>query len=111
MTTANQITLGRIVLVPFFVVQLLYYFRTGDELHRYLAMAAFLVATISDGVDGYLARHRGQATQLGSYLDPLADKLLMFSGLIVLSIEFESNPFEQRIPLWLTAWLSAAMPL
>ena len=44
MTTANQITLGRIVLVPFFVVQLLYYFRTGDELHRYLAMAAFLVA-------------------------------------------------------------------
>ena len=102
MTTANQITIGRIVLVPFFVVQLLYYFRTGDELHRYLAMAAFLVATISDGVDGYLARHRGQATQLGSYLDPLADKLLMFSGLIVLSIEFESNPFEQRIPLWLT---------
>lgn len=102
MTTANQITIGRIVLVPFFVVQLLYYFRTGDELHRYLAMAAFLVATISDGVDGYLARHRGQATQLGSYLDPLADKLLMFSGLILLSIEFESNPFEQRIPLWLT---------
>ena len=102
MTTANQITIGRIVLVPFFVVQLLYYFRTGDELHRYLAMAAFLVATISDGVDGYLARHRGQATQLGSYLDPLADKLLMFSGLIVMSIEFESNPFEQRIPLWLT---------
>jgi|TARA_B100001250_G_scaffold350894_1_gene322816 CDP-diacylglycerol--glycerol-3-phosphate 3-phosphatidyltransferase len=102
MTTANQITIGRIVLVPFFVVQLLYYFRTGDELHRYLAMAAFLVATISDGVDGYLARHRGQATQLGSYLDPLADKLLMFSGLIVLSIEFESNPFGQRIPLWLT---------
>ena len=103
MTTANQITIGRIVLVPFFVVQLLYYFRTdGDEIHRYLAMAAFLVATISDGVDGYLARHRGQATQLGSYLDPLADKLLMFSGLIVLSIEFESNPFGQRIPLWLT---------
>ena len=60
MTTANQITLGRIVLVPFFVVQLLYDFRTVDELHRYLAMAAFLVATISDGVDGYLARHRGR---------------------------------------------------
>ena len=102
MTTANKITIGRVVLVPFFVVQLLYYFRTGDELNRYLAMAAFLIATISDGVDGYLARSHGQATQLGSYLDPLADKMLMFSGLIVLSIEFTTNPFGQRIPLWLT---------
>lgn len=102
MTTANKITIGRVVLVPFFVVQLLYYFRTGDELNRYLAMAAFLIATISDGVDGYLARNHGQATQLGSYLDPLADKMLMFSGLIVLSIEFTINPFGQRIPLWLT---------
>ena len=55
MTTANKVTIGRIILVPFFVVQMLYYFRTGDELHRYLAMASFLIATISDGIDGYLA--------------------------------------------------------
>ncbi len=104
MTTANKVTIGRIILVPFFVVQMLYYFRTGDELHRYLAMAAFLVATISDGIDGYLARHHGQATQLGSYLDPLADKLLMFGGFILLSIDFDDAPgsFGQRIPLWLT---------
>ena len=103
MTTANKVTIGRIILVPFFVVQMLYYFRTGDELHRYLAMAAFLVATISDGIDGYLARHHGQATQLGSYLDPLADKLLMFAGFILLSIDFDDAPgsFGQRIPLWL----------
>ena len=102
MTTANKVTIGRIILVPFFVVQMLYYFRTGDELHRYLAMAAFLIATISDGIDGYLARHRGQATQLGAYLDPIADKLLMLSGFILLSIQFENNPFGQRMPLWLT---------
>ena len=103
MTAANKVTIGRIILVPFFVVQMLYYFRTGDELHRYLAMAAFLVATISDGIDGYLARHHGQATQLGSYLDPLADKLLMFAGFILLSIDFDDAPgsFGQRIPLWL----------
>ena len=99
MTTANKVTIGRIILVPFFVVQMLYYFRTGDELHRYLAMAAFLIATISDGIDGYLARHRGQATQLGAYLDPIADKLLMLSGFILLSM---NNPYLQRMPLWLT---------
>ncbi len=102
MTTANKVTIGRIILVPFFVVQMLYYFRSGDEMHRYFAMSAFLLATISDGIDGYLARHHNQATQLGSYLDPLADKLLMFSGLILLSMEFEGDRFGQRIPLWLT---------
>ena len=102
MTTANKVTIGRIILVPFFVVQMLYYFRTGDELHRYLAMASFLIATISDGIDGYLARHRGQATQLGAYLDPIADKFLMLSAFILLSIEFENDPFGLRIPLWLT---------
>ena len=102
MTTANKVTIGRIILVPVFVVQMLYYFRTGDELHRYLAMAVFLIATISDGIDGYLARHRGQATQVGAFLDPIADKLLMLSGLILLSIESEKNPFGQRMPLWLT---------
>ena len=102
MTTANKVTIGRIILVPFFVVQMLYYFRTGDELHRYLAMAAFLIATISDGIDGYLARHHGQATQIGAFLDPIADKLLMLSGFILLSIQFENNPFGQRMPLWLT---------
>ena len=104
MTTANKVTIGRIILVPIFVVQLLYYFRNPEaHIHWYAAMVIFLAATVSDGIDGYLARFCGQATQLGSYLDPIADKLLMFSGLILLSIEFESNPFSQRIPLWLTA--------
>ena len=103
MTTANKVTIGRIILVPIFVAQLLYYFRNPEVLiYWYAAMAIFLVAAVSDGIDGYLARFRGQATKLGAYLDPVADKLLMFSGLILLSIEFESNPFNQRIPLWLT---------
>ena len=103
MTTANKVTIGRIILVPIFVAQLLYYFRNPEVyIYWYAAMATFLVATVSDGIDGYLARFRGQATKLGSYLDPIADKLLMFSGLVLLSVEFESNPFNQRIPLWLT---------
>ena len=102
MTTANKVTIGRIILVPFFVVQLLYYFQNGNELHRWLAMGAFLTATISDFIDGWLARNRGQATQLGSYLDPIADKLLLFSGLILLTYESANNPFGQQIPLFLT---------
>jgi len=102
-TTANKVTIGRIILVPIFVAQLLYYFRNPEVyIYWYAAMATFLVAAVSDGIDGYLARFRGQATKLGSYLDPIADKLLMFSGLVLLSVEFESNPFNQRIPLWLT---------
>ena len=102
MTTANKVTIGRIILVPFFVVQLLYYFQNGNELHRWLACGAFLTATISDFIDGWLARNRGQATQLGSYLDPIADKLLLFSGLILLTYESANNPFGQQIPLFLT---------
>ena len=102
MTTANKVTIARIILVPFFAVQLLYYFRTGDEMYRYIAIAAFLIATISDGVDGWLARHRNQGTQLGAYLDPIADKLLLVTGLVLLSYQFEDNRFDQRIPLWLT---------
>ena len=102
MTTANKVTIARIILVPFFDVQLLYYFRTGDEMYRHIAIAAFLIATISDGVDGWLARHRNQGTQLGAYLDPIADKLLLVTGLVLLSYQFEDNRFDQRIPLWLT---------
>ncbi|MBL67580.1 MAG: hypothetical protein CMO74_03865 [Verrucomicrobiales bacterium] len=100
MTTANKVTIARIMLVPFFVVELMYYLRTGDEMHRYLAVGAFLVAAISDGVDGWLARHRNQQTKLGTYLDPLADKLLLISGLILLSIKFENSPFGEPLPLW-----------
>ena len=100
MTTANKVTIGRIILVPFFVVQLLYYFQNGNELHRLLACGAFLTATISDFIDGYLARNYGQATQLGSYLDPIADKLLLFSGLVLLTIK--NNSFDHQIPLFLT---------
>ena len=84
------------------MLQLLYYFRTDEEVYRHIAIAAFLIATISDGIDGWLARHRNQGTQLGTYLDPIADKLLLITGLVLLSIQFEENRFDQRIPLWLT---------
>jgi cardiolipin synthase len=100
MTTANKITILRILLVPFFVVEILYYVETGNELHRLLGVLAFGVAAILDGVDGYVARHYNQQSELGTVLDPLADKLLLVSAIVVLS--FDHAPRLGQIPLWLT---------
>ena len=100
MTTANKITILRILLIPFFVVEILYYVETGNELHRLLAILTFAVASILDGVDGYVARRYNQWSELGTVLDPLADKLLLVSGIVVLS--FNHTPWLATIPLWLT---------
>ena len=100
MTTANKITILRILLIPFFVVELIYYVRTGNEIHRLLAILSFAVAAILDGVDGYIARHYNQISELGKILDPLADKLLLVSGIVTLS--FNHGNFLGQIPLWLT---------
>jgi CDP-diacylglycerol--glycerol-3-phosphate 3-phosphatidyltransferase len=100
MTTANKITILRILLVPFFVVEILYYVQSGNELHRLLGLLAFAVAAILDGVDGYVARRYNQRSVLGTILDPLADKLLLVSAIVVLS--FDHRPHLGQIPLWLT---------
>jgi CDP-diacylglycerol--glycerol-3-phosphate 3-phosphatidyltransferase len=100
MTTANKITIVRILMVPFFVLQVLYYLRTGDELFRFLAVGAFAFAALSDALDGYVARRYHQKSELGAILDPLADKLLLVSGVVLLS--FDNAPRFERIPLWLT---------
>jgi CDP-diacylglycerol--glycerol-3-phosphate 3-phosphatidyltransferase len=100
MTTANKITILRILLIPFFVVEVLYYVKGGNEINRLLAILSFALASIFDGVDGYVARHYNQRSELGAILDPLADKLLLVSGIVVLS--FEHQPRLESIPLWLT---------
>ena len=100
MTTANKITILRILLVPFFIVQLIYYEDSGDELNRVLAAFSFAIAAISDGVDGYIARRYNQRSELGAVLDPLADKLLLVSGIVLLSFK---NEHIERLPLWLAA--------
>jgi len=99
MTTANKITIFRILLIPFFVVEVLYYMKTGNETHRFSAMLAFGVSAICDGVDGCIARHCNQRSELGAILDPLADKLLLVSGVVLFSIP---NAHFGSIPLWLT---------
>src|SRR5512133_889895 len=100
MTTANKVTIARILLIPYFVLEVLYYAKTGAEAHRILALVSFFVAALCDGVDGYIARRYNQRSELGAILDPLADKLLLVSGVVLLS--FDHQPYLGAIPLWLT---------
>lgn len=101
MTTANKVTIARILLIPFFVVEVLYYIQGGNEIHRLIAISSFFLASVCDGVDGYIARRYNQRSELGAILDPLADKLLLVSGVVLLS--FDHEPYLATIPLWLTA--------
>lgn len=87
MTVANMITMLRFILVPGVVFALL----TG---RTEWAFAGFVVAGVSDGVDGFVARHFNQRTELGAYLDPMADKLLLVSVFVVFG-------FMGELPLWL----------
>lgn len=100
MTTANKVTILRILLIPFFVVEMLYYVRNGNEAHRFAGLMTFGVAAFLDAVDGYIARRYNQRSELGAILDPLADKLLLVSGVVLLS--FDHVPYLGQIPLWLT---------
>jgi CDP-diacylglycerol--glycerol-3-phosphate 3-phosphatidyltransferase len=111
MTTANKITILRVLFIPVFVSQVLYYGRNGHEGHRLAAILAYAIAAICDGVDGYIARHYNQRTELGALLDPIADKLLLVSGLIVLSLD--RRPWLPQFPLWLvvTVFSSDALQL
>jgi len=99
MTTANKITILRILLVPFFVVEVLYFVNTGNEIHRLLAILSFAVAAILDGVDGYVARHYNQWSELGTVLDPLPTNCCWSPASW---FEFRPRPAAATIPLWLT---------
>ena len=93
----NIITLFRIVFIPFFLSSLLYYRETGDERFRWLAIAIFTVAVLSDALDGLIARLKNQRSVLGSFLDPLADKLLIIAGVIILSVRMGHLA---KLPSW-----------
>jgi CDP-diacylglycerol--glycerol-3-phosphate 3-phosphatidyltransferase len=79
-SAANKITLSRIVLIPLLLV-----FMVPDHVvDRWIALAIFLTASATDWLDGYVARSRGQITNLGKLLDPVADKLLVTAALLPL---------------------------
>ncbi|MGX9145535.1 CDP-alcohol phosphatidyltransferase family protein [Mesorhizobium sp. 128a] len=87
MTIPNLITIMRFVLVPAVVLAML-------NMRWDWAFAGFLVAGISDGVDGFIARRFNQHSKLGAYLDPMADKVLLVSVFVVMG-------FIGELPLWL----------
>jgi len=87
MTLPNLITIGRLFLVPFVIVMIL----NG---HWQGAFIGFVVAGVSDAVDGFLARRCGMASELGAYLDPVADKALIVSIYITLAV-------VGAVPVWL----------
>ncbi len=101
MTLANQITIFRILIVPAFIVVVLYYVHGGSEWLRFGALGLFGLAAVSDAVDGFIARKYNQISELGTVLDPLADKMLLVSGFILLSLD--NDPYLSSIPIWLTA--------
>jgi cardiolipin synthase len=93
LTAANQLTILRLLLVPVFALCMLY----G---HPGAALAAFAVAGVTDALDGLIARRTGQLTALGAWLDPMADKLLVATMFVMLTVPGLGMP--QRLPLWLT---------
>lgn len=106
MTWATRITILRLILIPFFVAFVLTYNDTTnegkpEELWRYAAIAVFIIASLSDALDGYLARHWNQGSALGALLDPIADKLLLFSALITLGLVPTGHlrPFPMWFPV------------
>jgi len=92
LTAANQLTLLRVLLVPPFVLTIIY------DMYGW-ALVTFLVAALTDLLDGLIARWTGQQTTLGAWLDPMADKALIFSMVVVLTLP-STQP--NRLPLWLT---------
>lgn len=92
-TIANQLTLLRMLLVPAFVLLVLYsYFGS--------ALVVFIVAGLTDALDGLIARRINQPTTLGAWLDPAADKLLVLAAFVVLTLP--NIGLVNRIPIWLT---------
>lgn len=78
MNTANKLTMLRVALIPVFLL-LLY---LPIPFHRYFSLAIFILASVTDFIDGYVARHYNQITDFGKFMDPLADKLLVMAALL-----------------------------
>ncbi len=107
MTLATKITVLRLFLVPVFATLAIAYslklnWVENPEILRWAALSVFTIAALSDWLDGWLARNCDQASELGAFLDPIADKCLVFSAIIVLTF-FQWDADGWAIPLWFAA--------
>ena len=93
MNLPNKLTILRVIMIPFFVLALLYNGGENQTL-RYVAAAIFIIASLTDMLDGKIARKYNLVTNFGKFMDPLADKLLVCSALICL-VELK------ELPAWL----------
>jgi cardiolipin synthase (CMP-forming) len=93
LTAANQLTMLRMLLIPAFVIFLMYGYRGR-------ALLTFIAAGITDMLDGLIARRTGKKTTLGAWLDPMADKLLVLSMFVMLTLPDIGS--ANRLPLWFT---------
>lgn len=91
MNLPNKLTILRMIMIPFFVVFLMLPIG-GEAAHRYIALVIFVAASLTDTLDGYIARRDHLVTDFGKFMDPLADKLLVCSAMICL-IETGELPF------------------
>ena len=78
MNTANKLTLARVVMIPLFLLVL--YLQVPGA--NYWALAIFIIASLTDTLDGYIARHYNQTTDFGKFMDPLADKMLVTAAML-----------------------------
>ena len=92
-TIANQLTLLRLLLIPVFVLLVVYGYAGW-------ALVVFIVAGVTDALDGLIARISNQRTTLGAWLDPAADKLLLLAAFVVLTLP--NIGLVNRLPIWLT---------
>ena len=80
MNTPNKLTIARVIMIPFFVAFLMY--DIAGDAGKWIALVIFIAASITDTLDGYIARKYHLVTNFGKFMDPLADKLLVCSALI-----------------------------
>ncbi|HMP77774.1 MAG TPA: CDP-alcohol phosphatidyltransferase family protein [Kiritimatiellia bacterium] len=106
LTLATRVTLLRILGIPVFIVLVVYYLLglergAPEPLHRWWALGLFVAIAATDALDGYLARSRNEVSALGRILDPLADKALLLSGLLLLTRP-DIPALTPHIPVWFT---------
>ena len=82
MTTASKITLVRVAFIPLYMV-LMYLSGGAAGLMMWLSLAIFMIASLTDYIDGYIARKYNQVSDFGKFLDPLADKLLTIAAMVM----------------------------